>query len=136
VGKWPACTTARSLAQAVHSSVGPPDAVRHLLLGLRDVRDRTARRSVLWREAGVLALPVAIAWRWPWSRTRAWMSTRSKRCCADGPDVVVKTLEQVAAPIRPVHKSRAVPGDCGMVAEVDQSGGLDRSRGGALVRMG
>ena len=34
----------------MHSSAGLPDAVRRLRRGLRDVRDRMARRSRRWRE--------------------------------------------------------------------------------------
>jgi hypothetical protein len=49
--QWTGEATARSLAVIpLHLSAGLPDAVRRLRRGLRDVRDRMARRSRRWRE--------------------------------------------------------------------------------------
>ena len=49
--RWSAEATTSSLAIIpMHSSAGLPDAVRRLRRGLRDVRDRMARRRKLWRD--------------------------------------------------------------------------------------
>jgi hypothetical protein len=49
--QWTAEATAWSLAIIpLHFSAGLPDAVRRLRRGLRDFRDRMARRKSLWRE--------------------------------------------------------------------------------------
>jgi hypothetical protein len=49
--QWTAEATAWSLAiMPVPSSAGLPDAVRRLRRGLRDVRDRMARRRARWRD--------------------------------------------------------------------------------------
>ena len=49
--RWSAEATKWSLAIIpLHSSAGLPDAVRRLRRGLRDVRDRMARRRRRWRD--------------------------------------------------------------------------------------
>jgi hypothetical protein len=48
---WSAAATTSSLAIiSMNSSAGLPDAVRRLRRGLRDVRDRVARRRNRWRD--------------------------------------------------------------------------------------
>jgi hypothetical protein len=54
---WSAAVTDRSLAVIpLNLSADLPDAVRRLRRGLRDVRDRMARRRHRWREVGVAGM--------------------------------------------------------------------------------
>src|ERR1700733_10230719 len=48
--QWTAAATTSLAIIPLHSSAGLPDAVRRLRRGLRDVRDRMARRNRRWRE--------------------------------------------------------------------------------------
>jgi hypothetical protein len=57
MSQWTAeATTWRLALIPLHSSAGLPDGVRRLRRGLRDVRDRMARRSRRWRDVSLAGM--------------------------------------------------------------------------------
>jgi hypothetical protein len=112
--RWSAEAATSSLAIIpVHSSAGLPDAVRRLRRGLRDVRDRTARRMNRWRE-------VCCAGMAGGDGTALVMIThegvdRSEVVgvlCRRWPEVVVKTFEQEQPAVAMVAEDAADLGRC------------------------
>ena len=62
---WSAAATTSLAVIPLHSSAGLPNAVQRLRRGLRDVRDRIARRSTRWRDLSCVGMsgvnPTALA---------------------------------------------------------------------------
>ena len=93
--QWTAEATASLAIIPLHSSTGLPDAVRWRRRGLRDVRDRMARRQRRWRDvccagmAGGDGTALVLV-------SHEGIDRREVQdvLCRRWPEVVVKTLEQ------------------------------------------
>jgi hypothetical protein len=92
---WSAAATSSLAIISLYSSVGLPDSVRRLRRGLRDVRDRMARRRYKWRD-------VCFAGMAGGDHTAMVMVTHESIDSGEvedvlrrrWPDVVVKSVEQ------------------------------------------
>ena len=112
--RWSAEATTRALPSSrSHSSAGLPDAVRRLRRGLRDVRDRMARRSRRWREvcfagmAGGDGMALVMVTHDGVDRHEVEDVLRRR-----WPDVVVKGLEQEQPAVAMTAEDAADLGRC------------------------